>query len=129
MFYPSLPDMIARPAPPTMEPTRGLDAHENGPTCAQKSGPTRRPGLARANGLWRRSLGGKQGPGDSPLSRPQPPEAVAEGQSLQGTITRPRSATRGRRWSSPDARTPDDDPPERARLVGPKNEHTPGQFS
>jgi hypothetical protein len=29
------------------------------------------------------------------LSRPQPPEAVAEGQSLQGTVTRPRSVTEG----------------------------------
>jgi hypothetical protein len=31
------------------------------------------PPLARANGLRHRSLGGKRGPGDSPLSRPQPP--------------------------------------------------------
>jgi hypothetical protein len=46
-------------------------------------------------GLHRRSLGGKRGPGGSPLSRPQPPEAVAEGQSLEGTVTRPRSVTEG----------------------------------
>ena len=51
------------------------------------------PRRSSATGLRRRSLGGKRGPGDSPLSRPQPPEAGAEGQSLQGTITRPRSVT------------------------------------
>ena len=51
------------------------------------------PRRSSATGLHRRSLGGKRGPGDSPLSRPQPPEAGAEGQSLQGTITRPRSVT------------------------------------
>jgi hypothetical protein len=62
-----------------------LDAHENGPRCAQISGPT--------VGARQRSpavdlLVANEGLGDSPLSRPQPPEAVAEGQSLQGTITR-----------------------------------------
>ena len=106
-----------------------LDAHENGPRCAQKSGPTRSPCLARANGPCRRSLGGKRGSGDGPLSRPQPPEAVAEGQSLQGTITRPRSANRRPRWSVSSARMPKGDSPERTRLVGQKNEHTLGPFS
>jgi putative tryptophan/tyrosine transport system substrate-binding protein len=53
------------------------------------------PRRSSANGLHHRSLGGKRGPGDSPLSRPQPPEAVAEGQSLQGTVTWPRSVTEG----------------------------------
>src|SRR5215470_10635749 len=33
------------------------------------------------------------GSGGNPLSRPQPPEAVAEGQSLQGIASRPNSAT------------------------------------
>jgi hypothetical protein len=88
------------------------------------------PPLARANGLRHRSLGGKRGPGDSPLSRPQPPQAVAEGQSLQGTtITRPRSVTEGdvRVRLAPGCGGAD--PPERERLVGHKNEHTPGQMT
>src|SRR5215831_8397025 len=34
------------------------------------------------------------GSGGNPLSRPQPPEAVAEGQSLQGIASRPNSTTR-----------------------------------
>jgi len=33
------------------------------------------------------------GSGGNPLSRPQPPEAVAEGQSLQGIASRPNSVT------------------------------------
>src|SRR5215470_14193031 len=33
------------------------------------------------------------GSGGNPLSRPQPPAAVAEGQSLQGIASRPNSAT------------------------------------
>src|SRR5262244_89307 len=33
------------------------------------------------------------GSGGNPLSRPQPPEAVAEGQSLQGIASRPNSTT------------------------------------
>jgi hypothetical protein len=70
-----------------------------------------------------------EGPGDGPLSRPQPPEAVAEGQSLQGTITRPRSANRRPRWSVSSAGMPKGDSPECARLVGQKNEHTLGPFS
>jgi hypothetical protein len=53
------------------------------------------PRCSSPAGFHRRSLGGKRGPGGSPLSRPQPPEAVAEGQSLQGTVTRPRSVTEG----------------------------------
>ena len=53
------------------------------------------PRCSSPAGLHRRSLGGKRGPGGSRLSRPQPPEAVAEGQSLQGTVTRPRSVTEG----------------------------------
>ena len=36
---------------------------------------------------WQTASGGKS------LSRPQPPEAVAEGQSLQGIASRPSSAT------------------------------------
>jgi hypothetical protein len=35
------------------------------------------PRCSSPAGLHRRSLGGKRGPGGSPLSRPQPPEAVA----------------------------------------------------
>src|SRR5215831_3124826 len=33
------------------------------------------------------------GSGGNPLSRPQPPEAVAEGQSFQGIASRPNSTT------------------------------------
>src|ERR1700687_4203282 len=50
----------------TVQPARSFE-------CPRCSSPA---------GLHRRSLGGKRGPGDSPLSRPQPPEAVAEGQAL-----------------------------------------------
>src|ERR1700722_15711243 len=49
----------------------------------------------RQNIPHRRSLGGKRRPGASPLSSPSPPGAEAEGQSLQGTVTRPRSVTEG----------------------------------
>src|ERR1700693_3679822 len=63
----------------TVQPARSFE-------CPRCSSPA---------GLHRRSLGGKRRPGGSPLSRPQPPEAVAEGQSLQGTVTRPRSVTEG----------------------------------
>ena len=76
------------------------------------------PRCSSPAGLHRRSLGGKRGPGGSPLSRPQPPEAVAEGQSLQGTIARPGSVTEGDDRAYLAARMPRSDSAENVSLVG-----------
>src|SRR6202011_3828967 len=88
------------------------------------------PPLARANGPCRRSLGGKRGPWVIVLCQDRSRRRRWPKASLyKGLSPGPRSANRRPRWSVSSARMPKGDTPERTRLVGPKNEHTPGPFA
>ena len=103
-----------------------LDAHENGPRCAQISGPTvgarqRSPAvdLLVANEGWVIVLCQ-----DRSRRRRWPKASLYKG--LSPSHARP---TDGHVGVCPARGCPKGDTPERTRLVGPKNEHTLGPFA
>ena len=103
-----------------------LDAHENGPRCAQISGPTvgaRQRSLPSIS-WWQTRAWVIVLCQDRSRRRRWPKASLYKGLSPG-----PRSANRRPRWSVSSARMPKGDTPERTRLVGPKNEHTPGPFA